>query len=330
VAENVSMITGAAKALFSASQTGILVVQIGAAVVTGAQLEWTDRAGKPLGTLADRAAYDEVSVAPDGRSVAVSAIDEKAGTHDIWICDVARNLKTRFTFEPAEEGTPRWSPDGRSLVYFAARGAQHGLYRKHLGGSGAEELLYASESIKRPNGFSPDGKLLAFYQLESDTNLDIWILPLTGDRTPYPFLKTSFTEANAAFSPDGKWLAYNSNESGRFDVYVAPFPGPGRKWQVSTEGGAYPSWRQGGKEILYQELQSNRIFSVPVAFKGDAPDFGNATELFTAPPPLAGIAARFDPSADGKKFILVRPNQSQATGSLTLVVNWTAGLKAKT
>ncbi len=329
VAENVSVITGAAKALFSVSQTGVLVVQVGAPVVLGAQLDWTDRSGKTLGTLADRAAYDEASIAPDGRSVAVSAIDEKAGTHDIWICDVARNLKTRFTFEPAEEGAPRWSPDGRSLVYFAARGSQQGLYRKQLGGSGGEELLYASETIKRPNGFSPDGKLLAFYQLESETNLDIWVLPLTGDRKPYPFLKTSFTESNAAFSPDGKWLAYQSNESGRTEVYVAPFPGPGRKWQVSAQGGAYPAWRQGGKEILYQELQSNRIFSVPVALKGDAPDFGKATELFVATPPLAGIAARFDSAADGKRFIVIRPNQTRETGSLTLVVNWTAGLKAK-
>ena len=329
VAENVSLMTGAAKAIFSSSQAGVLVAQIGAPVVLGAQLEWADRAGKMLGTLADRAAYDEVHVSPDGRSVAVSAIDEKAGTHDIWICDVGRNLKTRFTFEPGEDLAPQWSPDGRSLAYVSARGPEQRLYRKQVGGSGVEEVLYASETIKIPTGFSPDGNLLAFYQLEAETSLDIWILPLTGDRKPYPFLKTNFAEANAVFSPDGKWLAYNSNESGRTEVYVTPFPGPGRKWQVSAQGGAYPAWRQGGKEILYQELRSNTIFSVPVAFKSDAPDFGKATELFVATPPLAGIASRFDSTADGKKFILVRPNQTRETGSLTLVVNWTAELKPK-
>ncbi len=284
VAENVSMLAGAARALFSVSQNGVLVAQIGEAVVVGAQLEWTDRAGKVLGTLADRAPYDEVSVSPDARTVAVSAIDLKAGTHDIWLCDVGRNLKTRFTFEPGEELTPRWSPDG---------------------------------------------KLLAYTELGSDTNFDVWILPLTGDRKPYPFLKTSFAESNAAFSPDGRWIAYNSNESGRTEVYVTPFPGPGRKWQVSVQGGAYPSWREGGREILYQELQTNRVFSVPVALKGDTPDFGRAMPLFVATPPLAGIAARFDTTADGKKFILIRSNQTRDTGSLTLVVNWTGELRGK-
>ena len=329
VVDNVTVLTGAAKAVFSASRTGVLVAQVGAAVDLGAQLDWTDRAGKTLGTLADRAAYDEVSVSPDGRNVAVSAIDLKAGTHDIWICDVARNLKTRFTFDPGEELSPRWSPDGRSVVYVAGRGKQQGFYRKSIEGSGVEELLYASETIKLPSGFSPDGKLLAFQELGAETNFDIWILPLTGDRKPYPFLRTNFEEDNAVFSPDGKWLAYNSNESGRYEVYVTPFPGPGRKWQVSIQGGAYPSWRLGGKEILYQELQSNKIFSVPVAFRSDTPDFGKSTELFVATPPLTGIAARFDSTADGKKFILIRPNQTRETGSLTLVVNWPEELKGR-
>jgi Tol biopolymer transport system component len=329
VTENVSVISGAAKGVFSVSQSGVLVAQIGAPVVLGAQLEWVDRSGKTLGTLVDRAAYDEISISPDGRNVAVSAIDEKAGTHDLWICDVARNLKTRFTFEPAEEGAPRWSPDGRSVVYFAARGSQQGVYRKQLGGSGTEELLFASESIKRPSAVSPDGKFAAFYELGAETNQDIWILPLAGDRKPFPFLRTSFSEAHATFSTDGKWLAYQSNESGRTEVYVAPFPGPGRKWQVSAQGGAYPLWRQGGREILYQELQTNKIFSVPVTLKGDAPDFGHATELFVATPPIAGLAPRFDATADGKKFIVIRPSQTRETGSLTLVVNWAATLGGK-
>jgi Tol biopolymer transport system component len=329
VMENVTLMLGAAKGVFSVSQAGVLVAQVGAAVVLGAQLEWVDRAGKTLGTLVDRGAYDEVNISPDGRSVAVSEIDPKVGTHDIWICDVSRNLKTRFTFEPAEDMVPRWSPDGRSLVYVAARGQQQAFYRKQVEGSGVEEMLFSSETIKRPSGFSADGRLLAFHQLDSETNLDIWILPLTGDRKPYPFLRTKFTEANAVFSPDGKWLAYTSNESGRNEIYVAPFPGPGRKWQVSSQGGAYPVWRQAGREILYQQGQSNRIVSVPVTFKGETPDFGRGTELFVATPPLAGIASRFDSTADGKKFIVVRPNQTRETGSLTLVVNWTAELKGK-
>ena len=329
VAENVSIVRGAAKGTFSASQSGVLVAHVGQVIVLGADLEWVDRAGKTLAALSEHAPYDEAVVSADGRSVAVSVLDFKLGTHDIWICDVARGLRTRFTFEPGEELAPRWAPDGRSIVYSSSRGSQQGLYRKQVEGTATEELLYASESIKVPTGFSPDGKLLAYAELGQDTNFDIWILPLTGDRKPYPFLKTTFSEGGAVFSPDGKWLAYSSNESGKTEVYLAPFPGPGRKWQVSAQGGGYPSWRQGGREIVYQELQGNKVLSVPVAFKGDTPDFGRALELFVAPAPLAGIAARFDSTADGKKFIVVRQGKQREAQVLTLVVNWTAELKGK-
>jgi Tol biopolymer transport system component len=329
VVENVSIVRGAAKGTFSASQTGVLVAHVGDSIVLGADLEWVDRAGKTIASLSEHAPYDEAVISPDGRNVAVSVLDFKFGTHDIWICDVARNLRTRFTFEPGEELAPRWSPDGRSLAYVAGRGAQQGLFRKQVEGSATEELLLASETVKVPTGFSPDGKLLAFAELGQDTNFDIWILPLTGDRKPYVFIKTTFSEAGAVFSPDGKWIAYHSNESGKTEVYVTPFPGPGRKWQVSVQGGGYPAWRQGGREIVYQELQSNKLFSVPVSLRGDSPDFGRAAELFVAPTPLAGIAARFDSTADGKKLILVRQGKQREAQALTLVVNWTAELEGK-
>ena len=329
VAESVSIVRGAAKGTFSASQTGVLVAHIGDSIVLGADLEWVDRAGKTLAPLSEHAPYDEAVISPDGRNVAVSVLDFKFGTHDIWICDVARNLRTRFTFEPGEELAPRWAPDGRSIVYVAGRGAQQGLFRKQVEGTATEELLYASETVKVPTGFSPDGKLLAYAELGQDTNFDIWILPLAGERKPYAFLKTTFSEGGAVFSPDGRWIAYHSNESGKTEVYVTPFPGPGRKWQVSAQGGGYPGWRQGGREIVYQEMQSNKVFSVPVAFRGDTPDFGRAAELFVAPPPLAGIAARFDSAADARKFMVVRQGKQREAQALTLVVNWTAELEGK-
>ena len=324
--ENVSLLPGAAKANFSASQAGVLVAQVGAAVVVGASLDWTDGAGKTLGTLCERAAYDEVAISPDGRSVAVTAIDLKAGTHDIWICDAARNLKTRFTFEPGEELTPRWSPDGRSIVYVSSRGAQQGLYRKRIEGSGVEELLYTSEAVKLPSGFSLDGKLLAY----------------SGARSRHEFRRLDPSPGGrpqAVPAPEDELYGDRCRLLARREVArirlerVRPVRGlrdPVSRARAEVAGlGAgrgYPSWRQGGKEILYQELQSNKIFSVPVSFRGDTPEFGKADELFVATPPLAGIAARFDSTADGKKFIVVRPNQAREGGALTLVVNWPAGL----
>jgi serine/threonine protein kinase/Tol biopolymer transport system component len=329
LAENVTMLSGAAKALLSVSEAGVLVVGSGSVQYPGARLEWVDRAGKKLGELGDRALWDLAVISPDGKSVAGEAIDENVGTSDIWILDVGRGLRSRFTFDPGNDNVPCWSPDGRWLVYVGDRGSEHGLYRKPVTGSGDEELLFASKEIVLPTDVSPDGRTLAFKQL-GETGYRIWMLPLTGERKPRLFLNTVFGDTDAVFSPDGHWVAYTSSETGQSQVYVTPFPDGGRKWQVSAKGDlVHPRWRQGGRELIFQDLRTNKLFAVTVTIAGGTPEFGPSEELFSATPPYAGLGARFDPSADGKKFLIVRPEETRESGSLTLIVNWTAELKGK-
>lgn len=173
----------------------------------------------------------------DGKRAAVSLRTPQAGTHDIWLVDLARGLQTRFTFDPAEEFSPIWSPDGAHIVFNSGRKGHLDLYQKASSGAGTEEVLLADSLDKTPVSWSPDGRFILYVAAGGTTGNDLWILPLAGDRKPFPFLQTSFNERQARFSPDGRWIAYDSNESGQNQVYVAPFPGPGGKWQVSASGG---------------------------------------------------------------------------------------------
>ena len=329
LAENVSIMGGAAKALFSVSQAGVLVVGRGPAPNPAARLEWVDRAGKRLGGLGDRAPWDTAAISPDGRSVAALMTDDKIGTNDVWVFDVARGLKTRTTFGPANHSPPRWSPDGRWVYYATSFGSQQSLNRRAATGSGNEELLAESEEPVQPLDVSADGRTLAYKQLGA-SGFRLWMLPLTGERKPYPFLKEVFNDTDAVFSPDGRWIAYTSNESGQSQVYLTPFPDGGGKWQISADGDfVHPRWRKGGRELIFQDWRTNKLFAVSVSVAGAVPEFGQLEELFSTPPPIAGMGARFDPSADGRTFLLVRPEETRESGALTLIVNWTAELKRK-
>jgi Tol biopolymer transport system component len=232
-------------------------------------------------------------ISPDEKSAAVGAT--LGGNTDIWIYDLDRRLRRRFTSDPARDGSALWSPDGRTVVFSSSRKGRLDLYRKNGDGTGAEELLYADDMPKTPTSWSPDGRFLVYSANSSNTLSDIWVLPMTqqsgAPAKPYPWLRTQFDELGAVFSRDGKWVAYQSNESGHNEIYVAPFPGAGGKRQVSIAGGTSPRWPAEDKEIFYVAGDST-LMAVPVAARGATLDIGEAHPLFVFPVHRRGCYVR--------------------------------------
>ena len=304
----------------------------------GLLLSWFDRSGKQGATVGEPANLIEFQFSPDRKSLA-AAIQE--GTkEDIWTYDVSRGLRTRLTFDPANAKSPVWSPDGRSIVFASNRKGHFDLYRKSSNGSGGEDLLYANNLDKTPTSWSSDGKFLLYYnsaltQGVSGIGADVWALSLTPDHSggplkPFLVLQASFDEFDPQFSPDCQWIAYTSDESHRAEIYVTPFPpqpsGRRGKRQVSTAGGFLPRWRRDGREIFYRGLD-RRLMVAEVVTKGDTLEVGQVRPLFGDTPNMRQGNPLYDVSADGQHF-LVRTLPEQKSGDpLTLVQNWTAGLK---
>jgi eukaryotic-like serine/threonine-protein kinase len=325
VADPVQEDEGRMHGIFSSSENGALTYAEG---VSGQdrQLIWVDRSGKKLGEVPGADAYADPQISPDGKRLAFTL--ESSG-YDIWVYDIARAVKTRLTFGAASSQQANqagvWSPDGRQIAYSCARPAKYGLCLRPSDGSGNEEFIHpGNEQPRYPNDWSPDGKVLACYEAKQGA-LEIWMLPLSGERKPYPFLQSPFNELGARFSPDGKWVAYTSLESGRPEVYVVPFPGPRGKWQVSTGGGTWPRWRRDGKEIFYLS-PDNKIMAAQVRASGSSFEVGAIQPLFETRPYRAFINGSYDVTADGQRFVIAY-EAGQPTAAITLVVNWTADLK---
>jgi eukaryotic-like serine/threonine-protein kinase len=308
---------------FSASENGALAYQTGAETANS-QLLWFDRTGKQIGPLGDPAAYRSVEFSPDGKRVSVSILDEAGKGEDIWLYDVARGLRTRFTFGPANAFAV-WSPDGNRIVFASRRKGTFDMYQKNSNGAGSEETLLEDNLDKYPDSWSPDGKFVLYESLGSSRSNELLVLPLTGDRKPFPLLQTQFGEANGQISPDGRWVAYRSNESGRNEIYVAPFPGPGGKWQISTAGGYFPRWRHDGSEIFYL-TPDNRLMVASVNGKGPGIEVGAVKPLFPTRIVFAG-GYQYDVSADGQRFLIDTAPEQATSSPITVVLNWTAGLK---
>ena len=309
---------------FSVSDNDELVYSGGGAARF--RLTWLDRTGKEAGVIGEAADIQDPALSPDGSRIAVRQADPQTGNRDVWVVEPARGTATRFTFEAANDNVPIWSPDGGRLLFTSNRRGHFDLFQKASSGAGADESLLVSPNDKYPSDWSADGRYIAYQEFASQTKLDIMVLPTFGDHKPIPFLASSFNEAQGRFSPDGRWMAYASDESGKNEVYVQAFPGPGGKWQISTQGGSEPFWRADGKELLYL-TPDFKLMSVEIT-PGATFAAGVPRELFQMRAEPNGWT-RYTLSRDGQRILVVAPEQNTAPTAVTVVLNWNAEVKRK-
>jgi eukaryotic-like serine/threonine-protein kinase len=320
VAQSVAEDGSTWRAIYTVSANGVLVYSAGD-INRGIQLAWFDRTGKQLSSTGEKLAVSYIArLSPKGDRIALNT--DSGGTTDVWVLDVGRGVRTRITFGPTGNVNPVWSPDGKWIAYQDVAKHSFILARRPADGGPEEALLQESVPVL-PSDWSRDGKYLMYWKGAIGTHTEVWALPLFGDRKPFQVIPPGPYQSNlATFSPDGKWVAYGSDESGRFEVYVVPFGKTGGKWQVSTAGGSIPIWRRDGKEIFYVALDAT-ITAVPVAEQGDQLKLGPPQPLFQS---TVAAFAGFDVSPDGKKFLTGVSGEKSAQ-PLTLVVNWQADLK---
>ncbi|MEQ1911146.1 MAG: hypothetical protein ABMA15_20165, partial [Vicinamibacterales bacterium] len=310
---------------FSVSENGVLAYQSAAAEIR-TQLTWFDRSGQTKGTVSPPGDLGDLDLSPNREQATVSVLDPTRRSRDIYTVDVARGGRTRFTFEPTDEQASVWSTDGSRIIFNARPKGYFDLYVRDAAGVSNAELLLADTRNKAPLSWSSDGTSLLYSTGAAVIgNTDIWVLPLEGQRKPVPFLQSPFNETEARFSPDGRWVAYVSNETGSNEVYVTRFPGPSGKRPISTAGGSYPRWREDGRELFYLSRDGTMV-SVPV--NGHGPEFVVETEhrLFSTHASTSGRSP-YDVSADGQRFLVNAVVEAVAPSPITLVVNWAAALR---
>lgn len=309
---------------YSFSDNGVLAYIPGALqAAERSRLVWVSRKGTEQPIAAPERSFVRPRVSPDGHRLAVAIAD--SGTQ-IWIYDLARETLTRLTFNGNNSLDAVWTPDGKRIVFES--GSPGNLFWQPADGSGKAERLATSEHGQIPVSWSPDGQILAFVDLSPETGRDIWTLRLS-DRKSQAFLQTPFGEGAPVFSPDGRWLVYESDESGRPEIYVQPYPGPGGKWQISTEGGTEPVWNPSGRELLYR--QGNKMMAVDVATQ-PAFSAGKPRMLFEGQyaPSATSSSRNFDVSSDGQRFLMVKTlEQEQPISQINVVLNWFEELKEK-
>jgi len=336
IAENVEYDLNYNRALFSISRNGILVYQRNT-MSSKLRMERVDGTGTVLGTIGEPAEFGNLSFSPDGKFVAADEYDPQSHNRDIWLYELDRMMRTRFTFDPSVDENPVWSPDGGRIVFHSDRKGHYDLYQKMTSGAGVEEVLLESSDVKTPYDWSSDGKYIAYTVIDKVTKTDVWILPLFGDRKPIKFLASEFDEDVPIISPNMHWLAYRSNESGNYELYVRPFLGqdglPGihetRKWQVSGTGISPQSaqhWSRDGKRLIFMSAD-NKLMSAEIAENGSSLMVGTVRQVveFKTSSPRYFI----DVTPDGRQFVLAVPVSAQSSPPLTVIVNWDGGLRKK-
>ena len=328
-AEGVAYSAGVWRFLATASSSGILLYQPGTSA-GGSQLVWYDRGGRQMGKIGELDKYADPDLSPDGRRLAVAIGDPNQA---LYVIDVERGIKTRLTFDQSEyKANPAWSPDGKLLAYETlSSGAALGISiaQKPANGAGEEQVILPGNSdvgFANPE-WSPDGRFLLFIRATGPTGHEIWAMPLTGDRKPFRVLAPASPQANVnqfRLSPDGRWIVYSCNESGQEQIYVAPFPGPGGKWQISDVTADFPAWGPASKEIFYLAGDGN-LRSVAVSSQGDELNIG-ATKVLFPITTSSGAGHLYNVSRDGQRF-LVNTTPEGSSAPLVLVTNWTAQLR---
>ena len=318
----------------SVAVNGLVAYRTGAS--SPRQLTWFDRSGTARGTVgeADSSLF-QTRVSPDGRRVAVQ---REFANADLWLLDGDR--ASRFTFDAATEVRPTWSPDGTRIAFASNRTGVFDLYQKLTSGAGVEERIVASNQTKTPSSWSADGRFLLFNSTDPQTSMDMWVVPM-GDRTPSPFLKTPFRELHGVFSPDDRWVAYQSNESGQDEVYGRPFVPPtdatraattapataGGQSQVSTAGGVHPVWRRDGKELHYLNPEG-AMMAVPIA-TGATLSPGAPVVLFSTRivggGADRGVGPQYDVAPDGR--FLINMELPGDAAPITLIQHWNPAAK---
>jgi Tol biopolymer transport system component len=267
-------------------------------------------------------------LSPDGKRVVVSRVDPQTRTRDIYVIDISRNTSSRLTFDPGEDQNPIWTSDGSRIVWSSNReGGFSAIYQKLASGVGEDELLLKSDAPVSPGSWSPDGKFLLYTRTDPKTATDIWVLPIEGDKKPFAFLLTPFNEGAPRFSPDGKFVAYISQDQGQPDVFVQPFPASGNRWQISTNGGRAPAWRADGKEIFYVS-GDNKLVAVDVT-TGNGFEVGIPKPLFDLMP-LGAVSfgnINFAPSLDGQQFLITHERDTATSLQYVVVQNWASERK---
>jgi len=317
-AEVVALTPAVGRSSVSVSNEGTILFGTGSGRY---QLTWLDREGKVLGTVGQPDRYDSLRISPDGTRLAAGLADALSRT-DLWLLDLSRPIPSRLTFL-GMFGTGAWSPDGQRISYHLLSNRQ--LLLKNADGTGQEELVLQSQRTVYLNDWSPDGRYLVYTQQSPDGRSELWLLPLSGNREAQPFQKTAFNELQGEVSPDNKWIAYTSDESGGFnEVYVTSFPASGPKWRVSSGGGNFPRWTRDGKELFYRALDGTLM----VASVRPAPhglEFGAPAARFRVPEPVGMFAYPYDVAPDGKKILALMPSKAGGDSpSLTVLVNWDA------
>jgi Tol biopolymer transport system component len=317
--------TGAGAALFSASRNGLLTYHSGEEEAPMA-LQLLDRSGTVVSQLGDPASFRHPRISPDGTLVAVSRSDTVGDDPDLWIADLANGLWSRFTLDPAEDIYAVWAPDGAGVVFASNRTGPHDLFSKSVGGAGQEEALWSSSDALLPTDITSDGRFVLFDQYTSGESIDLWVFDRkVGEARP--LRQTAANETEGGVSPDGRWLAYQSDEAGRHEIYVMPFPDGGRSWQISQHGGMYPRWRSDGRELVYVDLDG-MVVAVPTHPGADGFNVGRSQELFRIDPPEAG-GPEYGPAPDLERFVVAPAGVLEAVNSLHVIVNWPGRLDSQ-